>query len=71
MLGQLAGGWVLVRQALAAQRHIDAGTSDTELAAKLTTAAFYCEQLLPLAAAQQGAVFGSVDAVMSLDSALF
>ena len=66
MLGQLVGGWSLVRQALAAQRRIDAGDPDERLSAKLVTAAFYCEQLLPLAAAQEPAVLASSDVLMAL-----
>ena len=66
MLGQLVGGWSLVRQALAAQRRIDEGDSDQRLAAKLVTAAFYCEQLLPIAAAQEPAVLASSDVLMAL-----
>ena len=66
MLGQLAGGWTLVRQALAAQRRIDGGDTDERLAAKIVTAGFYCEQLLPLAGAQESAVLASADALMTL-----
>ncbi len=71
MLGQLAGGWSMVLQASAAQRRIEAGETDERLAAKLITANFYCEQLLPLAAAQQPAVLGEASALTDLDPALF
>ncbi len=66
MLGQHAGGWTLVRQALAANRRMADGDDDHRLAAKLHTAAFYCEQLLPLASAQAPAVLGSADALLAL-----
>ena len=66
MLGQLVGGWTLVRQAIAAQRRLDEGEVDDRLDAKLVTASFYCEQLLPLAAAQVGAVLASADVLMQL-----
>ncbi len=71
MIGQLAGGWSMVLQALAAQQRIDAGDTDERLAAKLVTAQFYCEQLLPLAAAQEAAVLGSATSLMSLDASQF
>ncbi len=52
MFGWCVGGWLLARSALAAQ-----GTDDQELArAKLITARFYAEQLLPQAAGLLGAV---------------
>ncbi len=66
MLGQLVGGWSLVRQAQAAQRRLDAGDTDERLSAKVVTAQFYCEQLLPLAAAQESAVLASADVLMKL-----
>ncbi len=71
MLGQLTGGWSLVLQALAAQRRLDAGESDERLSAKILTADFYCEQLLPLAGAQRGAVVAPAGALTDLDPALF
>ncbi len=71
MLGQLVGGWSMVLQANAAQARIDAGDSDERLAAKLITASFYCDQLLPLAQAQEAAVLGSAEALTALDPALF
>ena len=66
MLGQLVGGWTLVRQALAAQRRLDAGEDDEQLRTKLITAGFYCDQLLPLAAAHEPAVLASADVLMAL-----
>lgn len=66
MLGQHTGGWALVWQAIAANRRIAAGDDDPRLAAKLHTASFYCEQLLPQAAAQAPAVLASADALLAL-----
>lgn len=66
MLGQHAGGWTLVRQALAAARRLAEGDDDHRLTAKVHTAGFYCDQLLPLAAAQEAAVLGSADALLAL-----
>ena len=71
MLGQVVGGWVLVRQALAARALLDAGTSDSRLDAKITTASFYCEQLLPLADAQAPAVLAGASTLMALSADQF
>jgi alkylation response protein AidB-like acyl-CoA dehydrogenase len=71
MLGHVVGGWVMVRQAQAAQRRIDAGATDPRLAAKVTTASFYCEQLLPKAQGfQPAALAGSAD-LMALGAEQF
>ena len=71
MLGQLVGGWSLVRQAQAAQRRIEGGDDDVRLSNKITTASFYCDQLLPLAAAQESAVLASADVLMALAAEQF
>jgi len=71
MLGQVVGGWVLVRQAIAARALLDAGTSDDRLEAKITTASFYCEQLLPLADAQAPAVLAGASTLMVLSADQF
>jgi alkylation response protein AidB-like acyl-CoA dehydrogenase len=65
IFGTVTGGWLLTKQALAAQAELDAGSADTEyLSAKITTARFYAEQVLPQAA-------GLVPAVQAGSSALF
>lgn len=66
MIGQLLGGWSLIRQAIAAQRRIDAGDDDARLAAKVVTATFYCEQLLPLVVSLEPAVLAPADTLMAL-----
>jgi len=48
MFSLVTGGWVMARQALAAKAIIDTGTGDVEQArAKLVSARFFAEQLLP------------------------
>ena len=71
MIGQLTGGWSMVLQANAAQARIDAGDTDPRLTAKLATASFYCEQLLPLAFAHEAAVLGHAKSLTALDPSLF
>ncbi len=65
IFGTVTGGWLLTKQALAAQAELDAGSADTEyLAAKITTARFFAEQILPQAG-------GLVPAVQAGSSALY
>ena len=71
MLGYLAGGWSMVLQANAAKARIDAGETDERLSAKLVTADFYCEQILPQAMAREAAVLASADALTTLEPSQF
>ncbi len=61
--GIVIGGWVLARQALAA---VAGAGNDERLAAKVTTARFYCEQLLPHAAALTPSVCGGAGVIFEL-----
>ena len=57
MMGVTLGGWLLARQALVAAAQLKAGTGDPAfLKAKINTARFYAEQILP----QVGALSGPV-----------
>jgi alkylation response protein AidB-like acyl-CoA dehydrogenase len=48
MFSLVTGGWIMAKSALAAKAELDAGTGDAaELQAKLITARFFCEQILP------------------------
>ncbi len=61
LAGTVVGGWVMARQALAAS-----GSDDPFLAAKVATARYYCEQVLPTARGLLPAVTagpGDLDAV--------
>jgi alkylation response protein AidB-like acyl-CoA dehydrogenase len=59
--GTVIGGWVLARQALAALAALPSAPDDAHLAAKVTTARFYCEQLLPQARGLHAAITGGAD----------
>ena len=62
MFGTVTGGWMLARQALAAQAELAGGSDDADyLAAKIVTARFYAEQHLPLAAGLLSAVTARAD----------
>jgi hypothetical protein len=63
LFGSVAGGYYMARQALAAQRRLGNGDRNF-MAAKVATARFYCEQLLPQS-------FGLVPAVTSHAEVLF
>jgi hypothetical protein len=48
MFSLVTAGWLMARSALAAKAHLDQGTGDVaELEAKIVTARFFCEQILP------------------------
>jgi alkylation response protein AidB-like acyl-CoA dehydrogenase len=64
--GIVVGGWVLARQALAARPH---AATDERLAAKLATARFYADQLLPQANGLRAAVTAGSDELLSLTPA--
>jgi 3-(methylthio)propanoyl-CoA dehydrogenase len=62
----VVGGWLLAKGAAAAQAAIDAGEGDDFLAAKVVTARFYAEQLLPQVAGLAGAVTAGADDLYAL-----
>jgi hypothetical protein len=64
MLGTLAGGYYLARQAKAAIG--DAGT-DPWLASKVSTARFYAATILPMVTGMTGAVTSGANVVFSVD----
>jgi 3-(methylthio)propanoyl-CoA dehydrogenase len=70
MFSLVAGGSMMARQALAAQAHLDAGTGDQELmAAKLVTARFFAEQLLPAVKGLQSPVTAGYRDLFAIDPA--
>ncbi len=68
MFATVTGGWFMARQALAARAALEAGVEDDGfLAAKIVTARFYAEQLLPQAAGLLGAVKGGADILFEVE----
>jgi alkylation response protein AidB-like acyl-CoA dehydrogenase len=66
-LGYLCGGWVMGSSALKADALIESGGGDQSfLEAKLVTARFYCEHMLPRAAACLAAVKAGPESMMAL-----
>ena len=62
----LSGGWGLARGALAAARHLAEGGNDPFYAAKVVTARFYSEQILPPAAALLGPITRGADNLLAI-----
>ncbi|MGZ4709498.1 MAG: acyl-CoA dehydrogenase C-terminal domain-containing protein, partial [Acidimicrobiales bacterium] len=70
MFSLVTGGWVMARQALAAKAIIDQGTGDTAQArAKLVTARFFAEQLLPAVKGLQAPVTSGPGDLFAIDPA--
>ncbi|MDQ1356662.1 MAG: 3-(methylsulfanyl)propanoyl-CoA dehydrogenase [Acidimicrobiaceae bacterium] len=72
LFGLVAGGWLLARSALAAHRQLAAnaggGADDEEfLAAKVATARFFCQQLLPGTAGLVSAVTAGAAGLYQID----
>ncbi len=67
LFGTVAGGWLLGRGALSARARLDTGNDDPRfLAAKIKTARFYAENLLPQAAAEAAVVMTGADSTLAL-----
>jgi acyl-CoA dehydrogenase len=72
LLGTVAGGWLMARAAVIAHRTLGASEADRDfLTAKIATARFYCEHLLPPARALAETVVSGAGSVLDLDDALF
>ena len=68
MLGYVCGGWVMGQSALKATRLLEGGRSNESfLRAKLVTAQFYTDHLLPRAGSCLATVKAGVDSIMALD----
>jgi acyl-CoA dehydrogenase len=70
--GLVAGGWQLGRGALVSARHLTAGSGDARfLSAKIQTARYYAEALLPQAGSLSQAVMGAGESALSLAAEQF
>lgn len=68
MLGTVAGGFFLAKSALAASRLLEEGSADKEfLEAKIVTARFYAEQLLPLGTALLGPITAGKETMFAIN----
>ena len=72
LMGYLCGGWVMGMAALKARQMLDAGSGDAAfLKAKLVTAQFYFEHLLPRTGAYLATVRAGSESIMALDAEQF
>ena len=68
LFGTVIGGYEMAKAALAAARRLDAGDGDPHfLQAKIATARFYAEQIMPRAASLMPIIVHGSHSVMSLD----
>ena len=71
LFGLAATGWMWLRMAAVARRRLAAGEGDAPiLQAKVATARFYMERLLPQARALQATIGAGAESTMALDAAL-
>ena len=66
MAGHVVCAWLMVRAALAAQRHIDAGSSDLFYRNKIASAVFFAEHILPRSEALSVIVRAGSSSTMSI-----
>ncbi|MCC7411051.1 MAG: acyl-CoA dehydrogenase [Gammaproteobacteria bacterium] len=72
LMGTVCGGWQMAKAALVAQRKLAAGEGDTAYCrAKIVTARFYAEHILPRAGAYGRAVTAGSDSTMALEAEAF
>jgi len=76
LFGYVAGGWLMARAAAAARRRLTGGpqtghASRGFLEAKIATARFYADNILPRAAAEAAAVTRGADSTLAFDSTQF
>ena len=72
LFGTVAGGWQMARASLIAKKRLDEETDDYDFyRAKLGTARFYAEHILPLAQAYRHEVVDGSTSVLALEEAQF
>ena len=70
--GTVAGGWLMARAALIAEAKLSAGAGDADFYhAKIVTARFYAEHILPQAAALSAEVMNGAGSALALTEAQF
>ncbi|WP_207061356.1 acyl-CoA dehydrogenase [Motiliproteus sp. SC1-56] len=71
LAGTVVGGWLMLKAALAATARLQAGEADPLLKAKLVTARFYTDQILPRYLGYAAAAVAGSESVMALPEELF
>ena len=68
MFAEVSGAGCLARSALVAKRLLDAGNDDAGLSARLVTARFFAEHVLPGAVARMPAITAGADVLFAIDA---
>ena len=72
LFGVVAGGWQMARAALIAKRRLDDGAEDHDFyRAKIGTARFYAEHILPLSQAYKHEIVNGAASVLALEESQF
>ena len=71
LAGNVVCAWLMGKSAMAAQRHIDAGSSDDFYAHKIMTAVYFAEHILPRSEAQAVMVKSGSTSIMAIDADRF
>ncbi|MDX2421746.1 MAG: acyl-CoA dehydrogenase [Amphritea sp.] len=72
LFGFLCGGWLMAKSAVQAQAKLTAGEGDPKfLQAKLISARFYCEHMMPRTQSYLASVIAGGESIMALDEELF
>ena len=71
LAGNLSCAWLLAKSALAAQKHIDAGSSDDFYRHKISVARFFVERILPRSEGQRQMVEAGSASTMAIDADVF
>jgi hypothetical protein len=70
LMGITSGGWMMARSALIATQQLAAGEGDaTFLKAKINTARFYAEHILPQAMGLSASIVKGSQSVLSMEEA--
>ena len=71
LAGNVVCAWLMGKAAVAAQKHIDAGSSDDFYAHKINTAVYFAEHILPRSEAQAVMVKSGSASIMAIDADRF
>ena len=72
MFSLVTAGWLMAKSALAAKSLLDAGEGDTEfLEAKVATARFFCEQILPQVKGLEAPILAGFDDLYAVADSQF
>jgi len=72
MFGTVTGGWLMAKAALIAKQHLDENAENYDFyRAKLATARFYAEHILPLALAYKTQILSGSESTLALEAAQF